>query len=177
MAKKLISEILESAAMLDSQEGRREYLKDNYSVALITILKGGFDESVTWNLPKGVPPYRKDDAPKGLEPTTLYRQQKMFGKYFMKGGRGDSLTPVKREGMFINMLECLHPDEAELVLAMVSKEGLTGRYKGITLKLVQDTFPALIPVVKKPKAEKEEKVVAKKKVNKKSKATKVKTDK
>ena len=82
------------------------------------------------------------------------------------------LTAVKREGMFINMLESLHPAEAELVLAM--KEGLTGRYKGITLKLVQDTFPALIKTVEKPKAKKE-KVAVKKKV-KKSKTAEVETD-
>lgn len=172
MAKKLISEVLEEAAKLDSQEARRQHLKDNYSVALITILKGGFDESIEWNLPKGTPPYRKDDAPKGFESTSLHKQQRLFGKYFMKGGRGDMLTAVKREGMFINMLESLHPAEAELVLAM--KEGLTGRYKGITLKLVQDTFPALIKTVEKPKAKKE-KVAVKKKV-KKSKTAEVETD-
>ena len=175
MAKKLISEILEKAAMLDSQEARREYLKSNYSVALITILKGGFDETVHWNLPKGNPPYNPDDAPIGFEPSNLYKQQRMFGKYFMKGGRGDSMTPVRREKMFINMLESLHPSEAELVLAMVSKEGLTGIYKGITLKLVQDTFPTLIQIVETPVAKKEEKVVTKK-VTKKSKVAKIKSD-
>jgi hypothetical protein len=93
----------------------------------------------------------------------------MFAKYFMKGGRGDQLTSVRREGMFIKMLESLHPTEAELVLAMV--EGLTGRYKGITLKLVQDTFPGLVKVVEKLQAKTEETVVPKK-VTKKSKGTK-----
>lgn len=173
MAKKLISEVLEEAAKLDSQEARRQHLKDNYSVALITILKGGFDDSIEWNLPKGEPPYNKDDAPKGYELTSLHKEQRKFGKYFMKGGRGDMLTAVKREGLFINMLESLHPSEAELVLAM--KEGLTGRYKGVTLKLVQDTFPDLIKKVEKPKAKTEKKEAVKK--VKKSKAAKVKTDK
>ena len=169
MAKKLISEILEKAVMLDSQEARREYLKSNYSVALITILKGGFDKSIVWNLPEGLPPYSQDTAPKGFEPSSLYKQQRMFAKYFMKGGRGDKLAPVRREGMFIKMLESLHPSEAELVLAMV--EGLTGRYKGITLKLVQDAFPGLVKVVAKPQAKTAEKVVTEK-VTKKSKVAK-----
>jgi len=147
--KKMISEILEGAAKLDSQEARREYLKDNYSVALITILKGGFDDSVQWNLPKGEPPYKQDDAPKGFEPNNLYKLQPRFGKYFMKGGRGDKLTSVKRESMFIEVLESLHKNEAELVLVMKDKK-LTGRYKGVTLKLVQDTFPDLIKTVTAP---------------------------
>ena len=154
MAKKLISEILESAAMLDSQEGRRQHLKDNYSVALITVLKGGFDDSVQWSLPDGEPPYRKDDAPKGFEPNSLHRLSSKFGKYFLKGGHGERLTAAKRESMFIEVLESLHPLEAELVLAMKDKK-LTGRYKGVTLKLVQDTFPDLIKQVVVTKVKKE----------------------
>ena len=143
MAKKHIHEVLEGAAKLGSQEARRQYLKDNYSVALITVLKGGFDDSVQWSLPDGEPPYRKDDAPKGFEPNSLHRLSSRFGKYFLKGGQGERLTQTKRESMFIEVLESLHPDEAELVLAMKDKK-LTGRYKGVTLKLVQDTFPDLI---------------------------------
>ena len=158
MAKrKMISEILEGASKQDSQVSRGQYLKDKYTVALITILRGGFDDSVVWNLPEGEPPYRKDDAPKGYEMSNLYIKQKMF-KHFVKGSpSGDRMTDAKREKLFIGLLESLHADEAELVIAMKDKK-LTGRYKGITLKLVQDTFPGLIktpvklaPVVKEVK--------------------------
>jgi len=150
MAKrKMISEILEGASKEDSQVSRGQYLKDKYTVALVTILKGGFDDSVVWNLPEGTPPYRKDDAPKGYEMSNLYNKQKMF-KHFVKGSpSGDKMTDVKRETLFIGLLESLHADEAELVIAMKDKK-LTGRYKGITLKLVQDTFPDLIKTVTKP---------------------------
>ena len=75
----------------------------------------------------------------------------------MKGGRGDKLTSVKRESMFIEVLESLHKNEAELVLAMKDKK-LTGRYKGVTLKLVQDTFPDLIKTVTAPKVKQQEAV-------------------
>jgi len=55
--------------------------------------------------------------------------------------------------MFITVLESLHPDEAELVIAMKDKK-LTGRYKGITQKLIETTFPGLIQKVSVPKVEK-----------------------
>lgn len=162
MAKKrMISEILEEASKQDSQVSRGQYLKDNYSVALITILKGGFDDSVVWNLPEGTPPYTQDDAPKGFEYSSLHKQSRKLGKYFIKGGMGEALAPVRRESMFIEMLESLHSTEAELVIAM--KEGLTGRYKGITLKLVQDTFPDLIKTVAKASPVVEETAKVKKK--------------
>ena len=150
--KKMISEVLELAAKCNSQEERSEFLKANYSVPLITILRGGFDESVTWLLPKGSPPYKKDDAPKGYELSNLYKQQRKFG-YFVKGGKGERLQAVIREAMFITVLESLHPDEAELVIAMKDKK-LTGRYKGITQKLIETTFPGLIQKVSVPKVEK-----------------------
>lgn len=169
----MISEVLESASKQDSQEARGKYLRDNYSVALATILKGGFDDSIQWNLPEGEPPYRKDDAPKGYERSNLHRQFKMF-KHFVKGSpTGTPMPSVKREKIFIGVLEALHADEAELVLAMKDKK-LTGRYKGITLKLVQDTFPALIKTVAKPAPVVEEKkvIAAKAKPQKKAKTKK-----
>ena len=107
-----------------------------------TILKGAFDPTVRFLLPEGEPPYRKDDAPKGFEPSNLHRISRRF-KYFDVGGIGERLEPAKREKMFIDCLEALHPDEAELVVLMKDKK-LTGKYKGITKKLVTDAFPNLI---------------------------------
>jgi len=154
--KKMISEILELAAKCESQEERSKFLKENYSIPLITILRGAFDDSVQWNLPKGEPPYRKDDAPKGYEPSNLYKQQRRFG-YFVKGGKGESMSAVKREQLFISILESLHPNEAELVIAMKDKK-LAGKYKGVTEKLIRTTWPNLIQA--KETVKKSEKKVA-----------------
>jgi hypothetical protein len=41
------------------------------------------------------------------------------------------------------MLEVIHPRDAELVVAVKDKK-LTGKYRGLTKKLVQETFPTLI---------------------------------
>ena len=138
----MISEVLKEAGKLQSKQEKINYLKQMDSKPLRNILKGSYDDTIQFNLPKGEPPYRKDDAPKGYEPSNLYKQSSYF-KYFFKGGQGDQVSAVRRERMFINVLEALHPDEAELVLTMKEKK-LMGKYSGITPLLVTEAFPNLL---------------------------------
>jgi hypothetical protein len=142
MAKQMISEVLEFAARLATKKEKINYLQANNSRPLRNILKGSFDDSVEFNLPKGIPAYRKDDAPKGYEPSNLYKVQRRF-KYFAKGGIGERMKDIKREKMFIDCLESLHPDEAQLLLDM-KNQNLGGKYNGITSKLVSEIWPTLL---------------------------------
>ena len=142
MAKPMISEVLSKAGELKTKKEKVVYLRTNNSLPLRAILKGSFDKSVEFNLPKGEPPYRKDDAPKGYEPSNLYKVQKRF-KYFAKGGIGEKMSSVRREKMFIDCLESLHPDEAQLLLDMKNQK-LGGKYNGITPKLVSEIWPKLL---------------------------------
>jgi hypothetical protein len=157
MAEQMISEVLEFAGRLATKKEKIEYLQANNSRPLRNILKGSYDDSVEFNLPKGRPSYRKDDAPKGLEPSNLHRVSRRF-KYFFKGGIGDQLSSAKRERMFINCLESLHPSEAELLLVMKDKK-MAGKYKGLTPALIADAFPTLL---EKPLVTAQERSVAKK---------------
>ena len=142
MAEKMISEILTEVGSKKTRVEKIEHLRKWNSKPLRTILAGSFDPSITFLLPEGEPPYRKDDAPKGFTPSNLHKISRRF-KYFDTGGIGERLEAAKREKMFIDCLESLHPDEAELVLLMKDKK-LTGKYKGLTKKLVTDAFPTLI---------------------------------
>ena len=101
MANQMISEVLAFAGGLKTKKEKIEYLQANTSKPLRTILKGAFDPTLQFNLPEGEPPYRKDDAPKGFEPSNLYKVSRRF-KYFNKGGIGDSLDATHREKMFID---------------------------------------------------------------------------
>jgi hypothetical protein len=58
-------------------------------------------------------------------------------KYFVKGF---NVTPLKRETIFIEMLESVSPEEAKLVL-MIKDKKLT--YKGITKKVVMEAMPQI----------------------------------
>jgi len=143
MAKNLyITEVLKNAGNQKSKQEKIEYLQKNNSKPLRNVLKGAYDDSIEWNLPAGKPPYQKDDAPKGFEMQNLYKMSPRF-KYFVKGGIGEKMPAVRREKMFIDILECLHPDEAELVLNMKEKS-LMGKYNGITSALVAEAFPNLL---------------------------------
>jgi hypothetical protein len=51
------------------------------------------------------------------------------------------MKPLKREGLFLNLLETLNPEEADLLVAAKDK---SMKYKGITKRLVNDAFPNLI---------------------------------
>jgi len=58
--------------------------------------------------------------------------------HFVKGGN-DSLSKTRRETMFIQMLEGLHPDEADLV-CLIKDKNLTSRYK-LSKQVVEQAFP------------------------------------
>ena len=64
---------------------------------------------------------------------------------------------LRREAMFVQLLERLDSKDAKLILAMKDKK-IT--YKGLSYKLVKDTWPDLLPdVEEKPTKTKKEKVV------------------
>jgi hypothetical protein len=59
-------------------------------------------------------------------------------QYFVTG---TTLNPIKRESIFIEVLETVSPEEAKLVLMMKDKK-LT--YKGITRKLIEEALPEIL---------------------------------
>jgi hypothetical protein len=140
MARKLVSEVLESAGKIVKRDERIKFLQLNKSPGLTDLLRIQYDDSIVSLLPMGAPSYQQDDAPKGYEYTILNKAYTNF-KYFFKGPVANDMKPLKREGLFLNLLESLNPDEAELLIAAKDKKM---KCKGITKKLVNDAFPNLI---------------------------------
>jgi hypothetical protein len=58
--------------------------------------------------------------------------------HYVKGGN-DSLTTIRREMMFINLLQGLHPKESE-VLILTKDKNLTDKYK-ISFENVKEAYP------------------------------------
>tara|TARA_Y100000385_G_C12920191_1_gene562194 strand:+ start:135 stop:563 length:429 start_codon:yes stop_codon:yes gene_type:complete len=140
MAKKLISEVLTEASKITKKADRAAYLQKNSSPALRDVLRIAFDNDVVSLLPTGAPSYEKDDAPAGHEFLNLQKGHRRF-KYFFKGPVANDTPALRREGMFLSFIESLHGEEAEMVIAAKDKKL---KYKGITKKFVQETFPNLI---------------------------------
>jgi len=140
MARKLVSEVLDAAGKIIKRDDRIKFLQLNKSPGLTDILRIQYDASIVSVLPEGAPSYKQDDAPKGYEYTILNKAYTQF-KYFFKGPVANDMKPLKREGLFLNLLESLNPEEAELLIAAKDKKM---KCKGITKKLVNDAFPNLI---------------------------------
>ena len=59
---------------------------------------------------------------------------------FIRGGN-PNLTKIKREALYIELLESIHPEDAKLLISIKDKKI---PYKGITLKIIKEAFPILI---------------------------------
>ena len=57
---------------------------------------------------------------------------------FAKGGN-DQLNKIRKETLFIQMLEGLHADEAKVLIDMKNKS-LNKTYKGLTSEMVKEAF-------------------------------------
>jgi hypothetical protein len=99
--------------------------------ALRIIFEYAFLPDKKFKLPDGDPPYKEDAAPIGMTPAIL-RQELRRLYVFLR----EDLTPIKREALFISMLESIHPSEAKLMIA-VKDQTLHKLYKKVTRKLVE----------------------------------------
>jgi len=134
----LVSEILEAVSKARSKAKKIEILQEqSKNNGLIALLVWNFDPNIESALPEGEVPYTPNDAPKGTEHTSLSREYRNLYK-FCKGGDA-TLTRNRREMLFIQLLEGLHEEEAELV-CLVKDKKLGEKYK-LTYETVKDAFP------------------------------------
>ena len=161
-----VFEVLDLLSKQRSKAKKIEVLKKYEHVSLKATLIWNFDESIISMLPEGEVPYsgfedqassngtlstkiteevrrmhETDSFSMGSSDknghTTIRREFKNF-YHFIKGGN-DSMSGVRRETMFINILEGLHPLEADIVCLCKDKK-LSERYK-ITKEIVSEAYP------------------------------------
>jgi hypothetical protein len=132
--------IFEDVAAANSIKARKKVLLENESKPLKELLKYAFHPDIKFALPPGKPPYKTIGSPDEYNPTYLYPNFRKFYLY-IEGGH-DGLTQLRREQLFVQMLESLHPKEAEVVIQIKDKKL---NYRGLTYKLVKTTFPEILP--------------------------------
>jgi hypothetical protein len=133
----LLSEVLKKVHNAKTKEKKVELLKQYDCEPLRMVLKSSFDPNIQWLLPEGEVPFRANESEEGTEHTVLRREAKKLYR-FIKGG-DDSLQQMKRENMFIQMLEGLHISEAELLVNAKDKK-LHQVYKGLSDNVVKEAF-------------------------------------
>lgn len=132
-----VFEILDLASKQRTNAKKVEVLQQYRNDALTAVLIWNYDESVISMLPDGEVPFNKNDVPVGTDHTSLRREWKNL-YHFVKGGN-DSLSKTRRESMFIQMLEGLHPSEAE-ILCLIKDKSLQSKFK-LTKSVVEQAFP------------------------------------
>jgi len=136
-----VYEVFEKVVSAKSRKDKIKILRENNIMPIRDVLQGTVDDRVQWNLPAGTPPYTPA-AEGSPAPQTLLKQHLNF-KYFVKGLReSEKLIPVKRERMFIDILESIDSRDAEILVNMINKKP---PMSGITKKLVQEAYPDLLP--------------------------------
>jgi len=164
-----VFEILDVVSKQKTKAKKIQALKKYEEVPLKTVLIWNFDESVLSALPPGEVPYSQYDeqttqsgtySTKLTEEirrmhetgsfslgvsdqqgrTTIRREFKRF-YHFVKGGN-NSLKSIRRESMFINLLQGLHPLEAEIVCLCKDKR-LSEKYD-ITKEIVAEAYPDIV---------------------------------
>ena len=133
----LMHEILTKVNNAKDKPAKIAVLKKHDSVPLRQVLKGAFDPNIIWDLPEGTPPFNRNDAPAGTEHTSLHTEARRLW-HFVKGA-DDKLKQSKKEMMFIQLLEGLQEDDADLMIA-VKEKSLNKRYKGLTDAVVKEAF-------------------------------------
>ena len=139
-ARLLLSEILRKVSNAKTKAEKIALLKKHNSTALRQILIINFDDSVVSMLPEGDVPYTPNDAPTGTDHTRLEHEFKGLYRFF-KGG-ADKLPGMKRESMFVQLLEGLSAEEAELIV-LVKDGKMNTKYKRITKAVISEAFPSI----------------------------------
>jgi hypothetical protein len=132
-----LAEFLEKVSKLKRTQEKIDALKANDSLPLRIILQACYDPNVTWALPEGIPPYKVNDL-HDQEHVLLKECEKLT--YYIKGFH-ENLPQMKRETMFVQLLENCAPKDAELLCLIKDKKPI----KGITIQHVTEALPGLIP--------------------------------
>ena len=131
------AEVLKKVNNAKTKDKKIEVLKKHDNDSLRMVIKSSFDPKIKWVLPEGDVPYKPNEAPEGTEHTLLVQEAKKLW-HFIEGA--DNQTPrMKKETMFIQMLEGLHKDEAEVLIVAKDKK-LHQKFKGLSDNVVKTAF-------------------------------------
>jgi hypothetical protein len=140
MKYKMAWEVFDAVRKARTKDAKVAVLKENDCAAIRDYSRCFYDDRIEFALPKGeAPPYEANDP--HTAPTNFMRKNTQL-KYFVKGIKEcEQLKPFKREAMFIQLLEGIHPRDAELLIDMINKN-LPRR---VGKEVVAEAFPGLLP--------------------------------
>lgn len=114
-----MSEILSTASQLKTKPEKIQFLRKNNSKELRNVLLLMYDKSFELDLPDIAPPYTPSEIPEshGL----LYRECRKLGYFVLNRPEGRGLSRMRKEALFIQMLEAVDKDDSRLLIRMIER--------------------------------------------------------
>ena len=135
-----IPEILTQVNDAQTKAERIRLLQSYNLRPLRTVLALAFDKNIELDLPEGAPPFKRDPRePIGLSSASLYTESRRLARC----AKTDPLPRMKKEMVFVQILEGIHYTEADLVCAAKDKK-LEEMYPNITREIVRKAFQTLL---------------------------------
>jgi len=133
-----LAEIVNTARKAETVEEKVAVLKRNQSQQLKDILALMCDERWTFDLPESAPPYSPSviNESHGL----LYREMRKMPYFVEQRAEGKGLNRIRKEALFIQILEAVDKDDAKLVLRVTSKQP----YPDLAPEVINQAFPGCI---------------------------------
>ena len=137
----LVSELFKAVHGKKDKKGKADLLGQHKRADVKALLIWNFDKQIRSAIPEGEVPYKKNEAPinSGGHTRLVHEWRTLYN--YVRGGN-DKISQMKRETMFIQLLEGLHESEAELLM-LVKDKNLQSRYR-ITRALVEEVFDEIV---------------------------------
>jgi hypothetical protein len=130
---KALSQILKETSEQKTKKERIAYLKKNTNPALNKLLRYTYGKDMKFLLPEGAPPFNPS---KFDEPNALYQEVRRL-YLFVEGGQ-QGLTQLRRESLFIETLEFVDKEDAELLISIKDKKL---PYKNLNENIIREALP------------------------------------
>jgi hypothetical protein len=134
---RIITEILKE--INTDYKNAEKYIKQK--PALTIIFQHAYMKEKKFILPDGDPPYKPAPQPLGMTQAALRNEVKRLYIFTKFGG---NITRMRREQLYVQLLEQVHPTEAKLLNAMKDQK-LDALYPKITADFVKKNFPDVLP--------------------------------
>lgn len=138
MTTKSLAEITAGVCELKDTSEQVAYLQKNNSKELRNILILMYDKRWSFSIPSTPPPYTPSvhNETHGM----LYREARKLAYFVNEMSEGENLSQVKKESLFIQMLETVDQDDAKLLIQMLSKQA----FPELTADTINEAFNGII---------------------------------
>lgn len=137
-----VFEILKEISELEDTSQKIKIIREKYydHTPLHRVLKMNYCDSIVSMVPEGIPPINSNNNPDGPNHSSLWEYIRVF-PVIVKSSQSIKMKPLQIERMFIEMLEAIDPNEAE-ILCLAKDKNLEDQFD-ININIVKEALPSL----------------------------------